>query len=93
MDMIGFHQHILLIMKTGHVFYSHLRIIRKTHLPDTFLWQSSKMIKLLKNKYYESDYKNITQKLLYEDMSYDYVIEHGLAKMLDCDIFEYKKDR
>lgn len=48
---------------------------------------------IIKNKYYESDYKNITQKLLYEDISYDYVIEHGLAKILEFDFFEYKKDR
>lgn len=46
---------------------------------------------IIDNKYYEADYKNITQKLLYEDMSYDYVIEHGLTKILECDIFEYKK--
>ena len=48
---------------------------------------------IIKNKYYESDYKNITQKLLYEDISYNYVIEHGLSKILECDIFEYKKDK
>lgn len=46
---------------------------------------------IIKNKYYESDYKNITQKLLYEDISYDYVIEHSLLKILEFDIFEYKK--
>ena len=43
---------------------------------------------LIKNKYYESDYKNITQKLLYEDMPYDYVVEHGSSKILAFDIFE-----
>lgn len=48
---------------------------------------------IIKNKYYESDYKNITQKLLYEDMSYDYAVEHGLSKILTFDIFEYKKDK
>lgn len=53
----------------------------------------SLIMDVIKNKYYESDYKNITQKLLYEDISYDYVIEHGLSKVLECDIFEYKKDR
>ena len=42
---------------------------------------------IIKNKYYESDYKNITQKLLYEDISYDYVIEQGLSKILECDTF------
>jgi len=46
---------------------------------------------IIKNRYYESDYKNITKKLLYENMSYDYVIEHGLALIAKIDIFEYKK--
>lgn len=45
---------------------------------------------IIKNRYYESDYKNITKKLLYENMSYDYVIEHGLALIAKIDIFEYK---
>lgn len=47
---------------------------------------------IIKNKYYESDYKNITQKLLYENMSYNYVIEQGLALIAKIDIFEYKNE-
>ena len=70
------------------------RMLSKSNPSAKLEYNIPKLIKdIIKNKYYESDYKNITQKLLYEDMSYDYVIEHGLAKVLDYDIFEYKKDR
>lgn len=43
------------------------------------------------SRFYESDYKNVTQKLLYEDISYDYAIEHGIAIVAETDVFEYKK--
>ena len=33
---------------------------------------------IIRSRFYESDYKNVTQKLLYEDISYDYAIENGL---------------
>ena len=46
---------------------------------------------IIQNKYYESDYKNITQKLLYEDMSYDFTVDHGIALIATSDVFEYKK--
>ena len=70
------------------------RMLSKSNPSAKLEYNIPKLIKdIIKNKYYESDYKNITQKLLYEDMSYDYVIKHGLEKMLDYDIFEYKKDR
>ena len=69
------------------------RMLSKSNPFAKLEYNIPKLIKdIIKNKYYESDYKNITQKLLSEDMSYDYVIEHGLAKMLDYDIFEYKRE-
>ena len=37
------------------------------------------------------DYKNVTQKLLYEDISYDYAIENGIAIIAESDVFIYKK--
>ena len=43
------------------------------------------------SRFYESDYKNVTQKLLYEDISYDYAVENGIAKIIETDIFDYKK--
>ena len=46
---------------------------------------------IIRSRFYESDYKNVTQKLLYEDISYDYAIKEGIAKIAETDIFEYKK--
>lgn len=46
---------------------------------------------IIDSRFYEADYKNITQKLLYEDISYDYSIEHGIAIVAESDVFEYKK--
>jgi len=43
-------------------------------------------------RFYEADYRDVTQKLLYEDISYDRVIEHGIAIVADSDVFEYKKN-
>ena len=31
---------------------------------------------IIRSRFYESDYKNVTQKLLYEDISYDYAIDY-----------------
>lgn len=47
--------------------------------------------KIVSSRFYESDYKNITQKLLYENISYDYAIEHGISIVAESDVFEYKK--
>ena len=41
-------------------------------------------------RFYESDYKNITQKLLYEDVSYNYAIENGIAVVAKSNVFHYK---
>ena len=46
---------------------------------------------IIRSRFYESDYKNITQKLLYENVSYDDSIEHGLAIVAESDVFEYKR--
>ncbi len=46
---------------------------------------------IINSRFYEADYKNITQKLLYENISYDYSIEHGIAIVSESDVFEYKK--
>lgn len=47
---------------------------------------------IIRSRFYEADYKNITQKLLYENISYDYAIEHGIAIIAETDVFEYKKE-
>ena len=46
---------------------------------------------IIRSRFYEPDYKNVTQKLLYEDISYDYAIENGIAIVAEADVFVYKK--
>lgn len=48
---------------------------------------------IIKSRFYESDYKNITQKLLYEDVDYDYAVEKGIALVAKSDIFIYKRNK
>ena len=45
---------------------------------------------IISSRFYESDYRNVTQKLLYEDISYDYAIENGIAVVAESDVFLYK---
>lgn len=45
---------------------------------------------IIRSRFYETDYKNVTQKLLYEDISYDYAVENGIAKIVQTDLFDYK---
>ena len=46
---------------------------------------------IINSRFYEKDYKQVTQKLLYEDISYDCAVENGIAIVADSDLFEYKK--
>lgn len=46
---------------------------------------------IISSRFYESDYRNVTQKLLYEDISYDYAVENGIAVVAESDVFLYKK--
>lgn len=46
---------------------------------------------IISSHFYESDYNNITKKLLYEDVSYEEAISKGIAQIADMDIFKYKK--
>jgi hypothetical protein len=48
---------------------------------------------IIQSRFYESDYRNITQKLLYENISYDYAVEHGIAIVAESDVFLYKKGK
>lgn len=51
-----------------------------------------KMLKeIIDSRFYESDYNNLTRKLLYEDVSYDEAINNGIALIANLDIFEYRK--
>lgn len=46
---------------------------------------------IIDSRFYESDYNNITKRLLYEDVSYDEAIACGIAKLTELNVFEYKK--
>ena len=47
---------------------------------------------IIDSRFYESDYKNITQRLLYEDIDYDYAIDNGIAIVAKLKAFIYKSD-
>ena len=52
------------------------------------------MIKeIINTNFYESDYNNITRKLLYEDITYEDAINKGIAKITSMDIFDYREKR
>lgn len=46
---------------------------------------------IIHSRFYEHDYKNVTQKLLYEDISYDYAVKNGIERIAETDLFEYKR--
>ena len=46
---------------------------------------------IIDSRFYESDYKNITQKLLYDEIDYDYAVQNGIALIAKSDVFLYKK--
>lgn len=46
---------------------------------------------IIESRFYESDYKNITQKLLYENIDYDYAVKNGIEIVSKSDVFLYKK--
>ena len=45
---------------------------------------------IIASRFYEPDYNNLTRKLLYEDVSYDEAVSHGIAVIADLDLFEYR---
>lgn len=45
---------------------------------------------IISSHFYESDFNNITKRLLYDDISYNDAIEHGIAKIAELDLFEYR---
>ena len=50
-----------------------------------------KMLKeIITSRFYESDYNNLTRKLLYEDVSYDEAVNNGIAVIADLDLFKYR---
>ena len=52
-----------------------------------------KMLKeIISSRFYESDYNNVTRKLLYEDMTYGEAVNRGIAVVADMDIFLYNRE-
>lgn len=45
---------------------------------------------IISSRFYEDDYKNVTQKLLYENIDYDYAVERGIAIVAESKVFEYQ---
>ena len=37
------------------------------------------LYEIIESRFYESDYRDITEKLLYEEVSYDEAVENGIA--------------
>ena len=46
---------------------------------------------IIDSRFYESDYNNVTKKLLYEEVSYDEAIKNGIAVVAEKGIFKYHK--
>ena len=45
---------------------------------------------IIVSRFYEEDYNNLTRRLLYEDVSYDDAVDHGIAAIADLDLFKYR---
>jgi len=43
---------------------------------------------IIKSKFYEPDYRKITEKLLYEKYSYEDTIKNGVSNLVECDLFD-----
>ena len=46
---------------------------------------------IIDKRFYERDYNFVTKKLLYEDYSYEKAINNGIRKILETNVFDYKK--
>lgn len=69
------------------------RMESKNNLSAQLEYNIPAMLKeIISSKFYESDYRDITQKLLYEKVSYEQSIEEGIAIVAESDIFNYKKE-
>lgn len=45
------------------------------------------LVDIIQSRFYEPDYKNITQKLIYEDIDYDKAIAKGIGLVVDTNLF------
>ena len=68
------------------------RMLSKNHPSAQLIYNIPQMLKeIIDSRFFEKDYRNITQKLLYEDVDYDYAIENGIAVIANSEVFIYKK--
>ena len=68
------------------------RMLSKNNLSAQLEYNIPEMLKeIITSRFYEADYRNVTQKLLYEDIGYDYAIENGIAVVAESNVFLYKK--
>lgn len=68
------------------------RMLSKNNPSAQLEYNIPKMLhEIIDSRFYESDYNNITRRLLYENISYDEAINKGIAVIADMDVFEYKK--
>lgn len=47
---------------------------------------------IIQSRFYESDYKNITQKLLYENVDYESAVKNGIEIVAKSDVFSLRKN-
>ena len=68
------------------------RMMSKNNPSAQLEYNIPEMLKeIISSRFYESDYNNITKKLLYEDVSYNDAIKKGIAIVADMEIFVYIK--
>lgn len=51
----------------------------------------SMLKEIVESRYYESDYNNVTSKLLYEEVSYETAIDNGIKIVSQTGIFSYRQ--
>lgn len=68
------------------------RMTSKNNPSAQLEYNINEMLKeIIDKRFYERDYNFVTKKLLYENYSYDDAINNGIAKIVNTDIFTYKK--
>lgn len=67
------------------------RMFSKSNPSAQLEYNIPEMLKeIISSRFYEPDYRSVTQKLLYEDISYDFAIENGIALVANSDVFVYR---
>jgi len=68
------------------------RMTSKNNPSAQLKYNINEMLKeIIDKRFYERDYNFVTKKLLYENYSYDDAINNGIAKIVNTDVFTYKK--